>query len=117
MSGHPEMVIISVPLTGFFMSLMGMNMLAYEGPAFILHTMSGLKGRVDWYARSAFQLGLGLLMQFIMTAIAFAAAIFWAKALAIPGRLCLFVKQRALLFCVPVWLTHSNVWSDYVPCS
>lgn len=79
MSGHPEMVVISVPLTGFFMSLMGMNMLAYEGPAFILHTMSGLKGCVDWYARSAFQLGLGLLMQFIMTAIAFAVAYILGK--------------------------------------
>ena len=41
--------------------------------------MSGLKGRVDWYARSAFQLGLGLLMQFIMTAIAFAAAYILGK--------------------------------------
>lgn len=63
-------VLMAVPLSGYFMSLIGINMLAYDGPAFIMHTMSGVKGRIDWYARSVFQLALGLAMQLLITVIA-----------------------------------------------
>ncbi|WP_018143142.1 hypothetical protein [Alloscardovia criceti] len=71
-SGEPDMILMAIPMSGYFICFLGVNMLAYDGPAFILHTISGVKGRVDWFARSSFQLCLGLVMQVIVTVVTLA---------------------------------------------
>ncbi|TCD54968.1 hypothetical protein EJ419_00830 [Alloscardovia theropitheci] len=84
-TGDMHVMIAAVPLSGYFMCLMGLNMLAYDGTAFIMHTYSGVKGRVDWFARSTFQLFVALVMQILVNVIVLAVPgvvpqmdIFWA---------------------------------------
>lgn len=65
-------VLVSVlPFNSILLSLMGVNMLAYEGPAFIMHTYAAVKGRIDWWARSLVQLILGVVMLVIIAAVTY----------------------------------------------
>ncbi|MFD0705369.1 hypothetical protein ACFQY8_06390 [Alloscardovia venturai] len=70
-SGIKEMLIMIIPLTAFFMCIMGLNMLSYDGPAFIMHTMAGVKGVTDWWARSIVQLTIGAVFEIIVSVYAF----------------------------------------------
>lgn len=64
-----SLMVLSIPLSGFLMAMVGINNLAYDGTPLIMHSLSGVLGRIDWYARSTVQVGVGIIMQVLISVI------------------------------------------------
>ncbi|OTA27376.1 hypothetical protein B9G54_00840 [Alloscardovia macacae] len=69
MLGRMQIMVVSIPIAAWMLCLTPLNMLASDGTPFILHTYAGVKGRVDWYARNVFFVGLAAAVQIIVSII------------------------------------------------